>query len=357
MSTTILFTYRDKEISRVKNCLDSLYTQSDPNFNIIFVDYGSQQSYSLELQNLLSNFQSVLYHYTYTFSQSWSRAKAINIGLQLVKSEYVFVADIDMIFRNDFVEKLKSLQHPNKSTFFKVGFIPKTFTDYNQAFEKIPISFSSNVGAQGLSLFNVDALKKINGFDEFYHFWGAEDEDVHHRLKVNNNSVEFYDKEILMLHQWHPTYRNSETKFLTQELQLSGVVKLNAEHLQNTISNKFYVANQNGWGYTINKEQKESLKNPEKKVILRYSKHEVDHFIAFTLKQPNSTPTEYIFEEKNEKMSLKQYLKKMIKKPDSSKYSLKEINDLLLLHIISSPNIKNYNFTVSQDLKSISLIF
>jgi hypothetical protein len=73
--------------------------------------------------------------------------------LQLISTSYVFVADIDMIFNNQFIDKLTNLCKPNQSVYFKVGFLDKKITNFSKSFDSIPISSLSKDGAQGLSLF------------------------------------------------------------------------------------------------------------------------------------------------------------------------------------------------------------
>jgi glycosyltransferase involved in cell wall biosynthesis len=354
---TILFTYRNKDLIRVKNCLLSLQNQTVKHFEILFVDYGSQSVYSIALKDLLEQFPKIHYHYTNVEKQPWSRSKAINVGLKLLTTPYVFVADIDMIFREDFVEKLLDLASPNRSIYFRVGFLSKEATDFSKKFETIPIAFLSAAGAQGLSLFYTDKLHEINGFDEFYHFWGAEDEDVHIRLQNAGFEVSFYDSEILMLHQWHPSYRSLERKVLTTDLQLLGVVQLNQQHLKNAIAQKSLKANADHWGISISQQEYQLLQAPDKQVFLSNKKAEIDHFFYFTFQQKTNIVTEYIFYLDSDYRSLKQNIKKILSKKVPQYYTLKEINDFVLLHLISSLEIKNYHCQVAPDLKSISLIF
>ena len=354
---TILFTYRDKDIKRVKNSLMSLQNQSAQLFQILFIDYGSTSKYCSSLIELLKEFPSISYHYTYVENQPWSRAKAINVGLKLVTTPYVFVADIDMVFKENFVDKLNSLAHLNQSTYFKVGFLNKEISDFRVSFECIPVAFSSAIGAQGLSLFPMQALHEIKGFDEFYHFWGAEDTDVHVRLQNAGYEVSFYDSEILMLHQWHPSYRSTERKVLTNDLQLSGVVKLNHEHLKDAIASKRTIVNDEKWGTSVSRQEYNKLQKSEKQIVLINRKSEIDHFLYFTLKQEPTITTEYRFELDPEQGSLKQNIKKILRKKIPQYYSLKEINDFILLHLISYPLLKNYRYQVAPDLKTISLIF
>ncbi|MEN2400349.1 galactosyltransferase-related protein [Flavobacterium sp. MC2016-06] len=354
---TILFTYRNKDLIRVKNCLLSLQNQTVKNFEILFIDYGSQSVYSLALKELLEQFPDIHYHYTNVENQPWSRSKAINVGLKLLTTPYVFVADIDMFFREDFVEKLLDLASPNRSIYFKVGFLSKETTDFSKNFQAIPIAFSSEAGAQGLSLFSTDKLHEINGFDEFYHFWGSEDEDVHIRLQNAGFEVSFYDSEILMLHQWHPNYRSLERKVLTTDLQLLGVVQLNHQHLKNAITQKSSKANGEYWGISISQQEYQLLQAPDRQIFISNKKAEIDHFFYFTFQQKRNIVTEYRFHLDPDYRSLKQNLKKILRKKVPHYYTLKEINDFALLHLVSSLEIKNYRCLVAPDLKSISLIF
>jgi hypothetical protein len=43
----------------------------------------------------------------------------------------------------------------------------------------------------------------VNGYDEFYSFWGMEDNDLEHRLKQDEKHTIFYKDEILVYHQHH----------------------------------------------------------------------------------------------------------------------------------------------------------
>ena len=123
LELTLLFTYRNRDLERVKIAMDSLDAQNDSNFTVLFIDYGSSLAHSKALQDLLSNYSFVTYFYSYHIDQPWSRAKAVNIGIQLVTTPYVFVSDIDMIFKPNFIEIVQQLKDPMVSVYFKVGFL------------------------------------------------------------------------------------------------------------------------------------------------------------------------------------------------------------------------------------------
>lgn len=335
----------------------SLQKQTNNCFTILFIDYGSSSSYSLKLQEILKEYPNCIYQYSFTENQPWSRAKAINIGLRLVQTEYVFIADIDIIFRDDFVDILQTNKSPAKSIYFQVGFVDKNYRDFSADFHSIPISFKSKAGAQGLSFFYVSDLLKINGFDEFYHFWGSEDEDIHSRLEMNGNTSIFYEEQLLLLHQWHPTYRSSERARLTKDLQLTGVVQLNYQHLKSTIKARETIRNSSHWGYSIAETEHKLLFVPVTTIYVNIRKSEIDHFIYFTMRQKLTNKVKYVFCLDPSKRSLKSRIKKIFKKNVPTYYTLKEVNDFLLISLIANSEIKNYSYIVADDLQSLTLIF
>ena len=352
---TILYPYRDRELSRIKRSLDSLSEQSNKNFNVLFVDYGSEPELSKSVKELLSSYDFVKHIYSYHCNQPWSRAKAINIGLKQVETEYVFVSDIDMIFKRNFIEIVQQLKDPMVSVYFKVGFLSQLESKKNQTFEDYEISFFSKPSAQGLSLFPVEALKKVRGFDEFFHFWGAEDEDVHHRLAQAGYQISFYEEEILMLHRWHRTFRSLERDTLTKELQIKAISKLNEQYFFKNRDKKLVVVNSEIWGKSISKETYETLMNVRINSVILNNKEYIHHFLFIELPRLKDGIISVEFRASPNNNGLKYFLKKKMGKSVPSCYNLKEINDLLLLHLVSFYSNSIYSYTISDDLDSIQL--
>ncbi|MEZ7503845.1 glycosyltransferase family 2 protein [Flavobacterium sp. Arc2] len=352
---TILYPYRNRELERVKRSLDSLAQQTNRDFKVVFVDYGSALATALEIETVLKEYDFVNYIYSYHCHQPWSRAKAINIGLRQVVTPYVFVADVDMLFRNDFVETITVLRNPKHAVFFKVGFLDQKESVQFKFFEAYKISFVSQVGAKGLSLFPIDALNEIVGFDEFFHFWGAEDEDVHGRLEQAGYESIFYEHEVLMLHQWHESYRASERKTLTTDLQLTQISRLNQQHLlQNKERNADGIAAA-FWGKTITKEEYEIIANHSVVIVIGNQKDKVDHFLYAELPCAKSKIINVVFQKDPFQSSWKYWVKKRLGKTVPNYYPLKTINDLVLLHLTSFYRNNNYSYIISEDLKTIQL--
>ena len=351
---TILYPYRNRDIERVKRSLESLALQTDQRFKVLFVDYGSTPKQAYLVKQLINNYAFAIYLYTYTGLQPWSRAKALNVGLQQVTTDFVFTADIDMIFSPHLVSTLYEIKHIQKAIYFKVGFLSREESFLEKPFHKYTLAFTSDVGAQGLSFFAVEALKAINGYDEFLHFWGAEDIDIHNRLERLGLSSFFYEEAILMLHQWHPTYRNSETKYLTTDLQLSSIVALNHKHLlHNDISEKICIEQPN-WGILVDKKSFETLESEPVTHTILNSSAAVTHFLFVELPKLKEGVLKVRFEEDPFAKTFKYHIKRLLGKKVPQYCTLKEINDQVLLHIISFYHQYPYMYQVSPDLKSIT---
>ena len=258
---SIIYPYRNRDLKRVQRSFESLKNQSVQNFEVYFVDYGSEPKTSVKVQELCSDYPGIKYSNHATRFQPWNKAKALNSVIKSLETEFCFVADIDMIFHPEFVKMAISLQKPEQSVYFKVS-----FSESGDELDDIkPGDFGkfrrSDHNATGLTMFSVKALKSVNGFDEFYHLWGAEDTDIHVRLRNAGFKVNFWDQEILMLHQWHQSYRRSEVKILTKKFQIKDIVQLNHQHLKYAEKYGITTVNSDGWGKAMTAEQEWELLN------------------------------------------------------------------------------------------------
>lgn len=352
---TILYAYRNREFNRVKRSLDSLASQTKQNFNVIFVDYGSKKEIASQIKELIKNYSFCEYHYLFTEFQPWNKSKAFNHVLKNLDSEYCFTADVDMIFHSEFTSILEERCNPDKATYFQVGYMSdqenkKECGDY----DNYKIKFLSSRDSTGMTLFPVKRLKSIQGFDEFFHFWGAEDTEIHNRIKKTGCKLEFYDQKVLMLHQWHKNYRSRETVHLNTELQLSRIVEINQRHLVHNSENEIVNTNSENWGQIISDSEFDELEMERTDLIFNNKVEVIEHFLFIELPRFQGGILSVCFIEDDFKRSLKYKFKKRLGKKVPKYYSLKEINDKLLLHIISFYHQFPYTYKVSNDLKSIS---
>ena len=352
---TIIYPYRNRDLKRLQRSFESLKDQSVQNFEVYFVDYGSEPEISVKVQELCSDYPSIKYSNHATRFQPWNKAKALNSVVKNLETEFCFVADIDMIFHPEFLKTAISLQKPEKSVYFKVSFSgsadeldgvkPEDFVNYRH----------SDHNATGLTMFPVKALNSINGFDEFYHLWGAEDTDVHVRLRNAGFKVEFYGEEILMLHQWHESYRVSEKPELTAEFQIKNIVQLNHQHLKYAEEYGISRVNSGGWGKVMTAKQESELLNCSIKMNLNDEKRTIENLIYGVFPSQSDTIFKVKISESENKQDFKNKLRKLAGKRIPEFYKMKEINDLLLMHIISFYRDLPYIFQVAKDLKSITV--
>lgn len=352
---SIIYPYRDKETERVKNSLDSLADQSDQNFKVFFVNYGSSEVFSEKIKNLCSSYSFVRYLSHPNRFQPWNKSRALNSVIKTLTSDFCFIADIDMIFHPDFVKKGSQLQSPEKTVYFQVGFLDpkeeianKKFTDY--------INFrKSTREATGLSMFPVKALQELRGFDEFYHFWGSEDTDMHLRLQNAGYEIEFYDREVLMHHQWHPSYRSKEKNELTEDFQINGIVQLNHQHLNFAAERESTIVNPKGWGEIMPQTITNELDNAPVSLEITNEKRQVDDILYGQLPGVRDKIFKIIIKTDPYFGSLKYLTKKLMVKKLPLYYTLKEVNDLLLLHIISFYRHKPYTYKIDMQNRKITL--
>lgn len=205
----IIFCYRDRDLQRVKHCLDSLALQTNTDFLAVFVDYGSEPKVSEEIKTLTGKYHFCHYHFVDTTGKMWNRSDAINHGFYFSDAPFVFTSDIDLVFKKNFVETLHRMKDEHKAIFFSVGYLDKKNTEQLNLNALVSVPFSkSERFALGMALLPKEIIKKVNGYNNFYALWGLEDNDLKLRLESAGVKTNFVE-EVLMLHQFHPPVNKS----------------------------------------------------------------------------------------------------------------------------------------------------
>lgn len=349
-----LIPFRNRDTQRLVFGLQSLAKQTDTHFSVKVIDYGSDNQTALALKKIISAYDFCEYLPIEVQGQLWNKSKALNIAIKSIDEGHVFIADADMLYAPDFVEKSVGLAQQDRAVYFKVGFLSEDESKSEKAFAEYKVKFNSEKGATGLTLFPLKALHEVGGFDEFFHFWGAEDTDIHNRLTLAGYTVDFYDKEVLLLHQWHPIYRAGREGVLTAEPRLSNVVRLNHQHLLYNLHNQIKQPNGTRWGQMPDPEAVRQLQQAPVQCTLTNRKEEIDHFLQVEW-QHHSGLLSVAFTQDPFSRSLKYQLKKMLGKSVPSYYSLKEVNDKILLQLIANYRNLPYTYEVQLDKRSIVL--
>ena len=111
--------------------------------------------------------------------------------------------------------------------------------------------------------------------------------------------------------------------------------------------------NYKDWGKLLSKEEYEILTNQTNRITLLNKKNIVEHFINIILPNTQESLISVRFQEDNYQHSLKFKLKKTLGITKTEYYSLKRINDLLLLQLILHYRDYPYCFKINPDRKSI----
>jgi glycosyltransferase involved in cell wall biosynthesis len=351
---TIALTYRNRDLRIVKNCLDSLAEQSVKNFKVILVDYGSEATFAVPLVELVNTFSFIQLISCPVQGQLWNKCRAINIALTLATTPCFLVGDIDMLFRRDFMEEINQFNSPKESVYFKVGFLSQKESEQQLPFHNYVSNHFSTEEATGITLYPTDLLKNINGYDEFYHCWGAEDSDVHIRLRNAGHEVRFYDKTVLLLHQWHTKgYRSKESSNPFH----SKLERINHAYMQLTDNiGRIKVNFSTEWGkIPLASDYQKLLKNPGCSIVLQSIDVKMTALLA-QLKNFESELVRVCIKEVSIQDKVKQRLKKSLGKKSHSYWNMEDINNRLLEEIIVNYRNLPYHYTFDRQKGKILLL-
>lgn len=351
---SIIYANRNRDLNRIKITLDTLKSQSVKNFEVLFVDYGSDPYLVEKLSSLLNKYEFVRFFSLKVSQLLWNKSKALNYGLLKATGTFIFIADVDHVFHPDALLKMTEDSNPESFTLFKMGYLDKDESKLlNKSFKFTDLKVTRSGDINGMVLASKDAFKEINGFDEFFHFYGSEDIDLFARLKqagYRENSVE----EKFIYHNWHSSFANAEDDKLTVRPRIKNIMRINQQHYKFNLQNLIIKPFQQGeMGNIIAEKNSNKLLKPSKKFTIPNILAEVEHFLNFELSNFSNEIVHVVFFEDPYYSSLKHKAKKVLGKQSQPYCSLKEINDKLLKQIVYKYRDSNYSFKVADDLKSI----
>lgn len=350
---SIVVPNRNRSLTTVNKLLGSIQGQLSSMVQLTVVDYGSELDYQLELTQLIKNFPEVDLILCPTQGQLFHKTRAINIVLRKSTSTYFMVLDMDCICHPHFIDKALELVGLGNPVNFPYGFLSEEESKLDRSFKDYKVDFIG--GLTGTAIFKTNDLLQLNGFDEIYHNWGAEDADMFERLERFGISTTHFKDELLLLHQWHrKQYRNKESKLPYH----STLEQINHEYFQLSRKLKRTKANQSlQWGLGFDKDQYKKLLKPTLSLELNSTQEEI---IALCLQLKDSwfegTLLITVREHKFAK-AFKTRLKKVLRIKHPSYLSLMDSNRLLLETIISNHRNQPYTYYKSEEAIRVSLFF
>lgn len=350
---TFALTYRNRDLNIVKICLESLKNQTNNQFEVVLVDYGSNETFKESLLKLTQDYSFVKLIRCETDKQLWCKSRAINVVLKQTQALYFFVGDVDMIYHPNFIETLYGIKLNNEVVYFQVGFLDELESKVSKDFESYKINFKSNEEATGMTLFNSEVLKTINGYDEFYHGWGGEDTDVHSRLKNAGYRVSFFTESILMLHQWHPKHYRHVNDISPFH---SSLEQINHQYLEFSEQIKKVKANENfNWG-VYNELDYTALKLVDLSFQLTNKEAEIKAFISNVLLIQSGKVISVDITYNSDYNSVKQKIKKTLGKKAILFLDMQTINKMLLECFINNLRDSAYQLKYNYKSQTIHLI-
>lgn len=351
---SIIYAHRNRDTERIKISFDSLKKQKLQNFEVIFVDYGSEDGLVKELENIADEFSFVRFYHLPVPQVLWNKSKALNYGITKANGDYVFIADIDLVFHPDTSVVWEKLQSSDKFYLFRLGYLDKEESrklSHNHKFKDLKSSRFGDVN--GMILTSRESLIRVNGLDEFFHFYGAEDEDLFARLENAGYQREQKEEEYFY-HNWHQSFSGSEDRLLTGNPRVKNIMRINERHFErNRDRGIIKPLRQQGMGSFINPEKAQALKNPDIRIEIPNILARVEHFLREDLPSRKGEVVQVKFFEDDYYTSWKYKLKKRLGKQTQPYISLKEVNDMVLKEILYNYRDHNYSYKLGKGLKRI----
>lgn len=350
---TIIYPYRNRDSKRVWSSLRSLQQQTVKEFKVLFVDYGSELQFSESVKEVVNQFDFATYYYVGHKGLLWNKSKALNFGIKKAETDYIVTADIDVLFAETFVEKSLALANSNTFSLFKIGYLSQKITEQQQLelnFNTIETKFIGDTF--GIGLYPKLALESVGGVDEFFHFYGSEDQDLNYRIELTGAHLVSCN-DVLLYHQWHPRYPQKSNKQLTQIPRLSNALRINQRHFIRHQEESVIHPNPENWGFVYKINDELLLKEPRLKIELSNISSHITHFFGEEIKRYKNSVVQVLITEAPYSKSLKYQVKKVLGKQTQPYMTMKEVNDLILKAIVFTYRDYNYSYVVSKDLKQI----
>lgn len=350
---TIVYANRNRDLKRISRSLDSLKNQANLNFEVVFVDYGSEEKLASEIKNCCNLYTFVTYYGLSVNGLLWNKSKALNYGIFKAAGEFIFVADVDLFFHPEAVQHLIQIATKESFFLFPLGYLEKKEINASNLLELIPKTFGN---VNGMILVSKNSLLTIHGFDEFFHFYGSEDEDLFQRLE-HLGLTRLYSDNKLFYHQWHQSFSASDDISLTQNPRLNNAMRLNQQHYNFNNSQKIIKPKgQKKCGEGLEILDQKVLQTPDLNYKIPNIKAHVVHFLNEELKIDSEKVVSVVFYCDSYYDSLKYKAKEFLGKQTQPYLSLKEVNDLVLEKIVFDYRDHNYHYSISGDLKEIKFV-
>lgn len=209
---SVVICFKDWGLDRLVGVSKSILRSNlGKQLEIIVADYGSlaSQGFKEELEAI-----GVRYFYFDT-NGTWSRSRALNLGIAQAQGEYIVTTDADMVFTPETFPRVLELLESNPSSYFLLQCrdLPEGITHADVLSGNWSWSALENAsklrprwGMGGLIGFSKAAYTEIRGLDERLQIYGGEDIDLAKRLnRLGLRRIWIDENPVRMYHVWHPS--------------------------------------------------------------------------------------------------------------------------------------------------------
>lgn len=209
---SVVVCFKDWGLERIEGVTKSIQASGlGERIEVIIADYGSENSegFQASLESL-----GVRYFYFET-DGTWSRSRALNLGIREARGQYVVTTDSDMVFTPSTFPRILDLLSTTSSSYFIVQCrdLPEGITHrdiegggYSWSQLEAMARLRPRWGMGGLIAFPMEAYWELRGLDERLHTYGGEDIDLAKRLgRIGLRRVWVDEPQVRMFHVWHPS--------------------------------------------------------------------------------------------------------------------------------------------------------
>lgn len=202
---SVIVVCRNRDIEAVERHLRSLDHQSYDSFEVLFMDYGSDETISFAYERIVNSLKRTRYYFNDTRDRAWNKAHAINSAARMALGRFIVTIDVDLIVAKHVLAQLAHLARAERAISAHFLKLPKGFSRWSELEQsktwRLPRSEKNASGA--LQVIPREVFLSLRGLDEYYSFWGVEDVDFTRRLAAYGIKIAWVDTGAVF-HQWHP---------------------------------------------------------------------------------------------------------------------------------------------------------
>jgi len=175
--------------------LKNIKTQTYKDYELIIVE----QVFNTSSKDFNCKHIRISYDKDNRFNKSW----AINVGVRNSKYDNLLVVDADMLFGNDYFQKISAFSKKHNKFFMGYSKLHCNIGKDNPEERIHDQTYLKAAG--GVWYVNKDFFWSIGGMNETYFGYGAEDNDLWQRANNRLHCIFGLDYEVThMYHDWHP---------------------------------------------------------------------------------------------------------------------------------------------------------